>query len=70
MNTFTEIYYRLPDLCQQLKGSETFPIKDLTEGTKKLLGQESNPIEVVYLRSDHHLKKICMLGGQEIWLCT
>jgi hypothetical protein len=63
MKTFTEIYYRLPDLLQRLKGAESYPIKDLTEGKiKKLMGQESNPIEGVYLITDHKKKKDLYVG--------
>jgi hypothetical protein len=63
MKTFTEIYYKLPSLLQQLKGAESYPTKDLTEGTiKKLMGQESNPIEGVYLITDHNKKKDLYVG--------
>jgi hypothetical protein len=61
--TFTEIYSLLPKRLEQLLTATKFPIKDLTEGkVKKIFGEDSSPIEGVFLVTSNNKSKPLFVG--------
>lgn len=61
--TFENIYNGLPQRLNELTSAPKYEIKNLTQGTiKKLLGEESLPIEGVFLISDHVKGQMVYVG--------
>lgn len=61
--SFEDIYGRLPKRLDDLINAPKYEIKILTEGTiKKVLGEDSLPIEGVFLISDHTNNQMLYVG--------
>lgn len=61
--SFEDIYEGLPKLLDELVSAPKYEIKNLTEGTiKKVFGEDSLPIEGVFLISDHTNNKMLYVG--------
>ncbi|KGM45489.1 hypothetical protein P9D43_29140 [Neobacillus niacini] len=61
--SFEDIYEGLPKLLDELISAPKYEIKSLTEGTiKKVFGEDSLPIEGVFLISDHTNNKVLYVG--------